>query len=175
MKLLPSYINGRERELYKETEDGQEVFYYEDKNIIIRNFLPEDATAWCVCMHPEFIRTPISRRREILKDIRERINRDLDPEPTCEGVLVFTYMVARKNGKMAGTICVKEYPGTDNEDQRTVVVLYLKDKKENMELKTLEAFKRLQEEYCWYDRIFISNESGSEEVPLDEKIEKLRK
>ena len=34
MKLLPSYINGRERELYKETEDGQEVFYYEDKNII---------------------------------------------------------------------------------------------------------------------------------------------
>ena len=44
-----------------------------------------------------------------------------------------------------------------------------------MELKILEAFKRLQEEYCWYDRIFISNESGSEEVPLDEKIEKLQK
>ena len=39
MKFLPSYINGKERELYKETEDGQEIFYYEDNNLIIRNSL----------------------------------------------------------------------------------------------------------------------------------------
>ena len=174
MKLLPSIINGRERDLIKETEDGQEVFYYEDENLIIRNFLPEDATAWCVCMHPEFIRTPILKRKEILKDIRRRINMDLNPKLSSEKILEFTYMLNRKNGRMFGTLYLKEYPRTDKMEERTVMKLFIKDTKEQLELKTLKALKNLQEKYHWYDNITICQDNNIE-ISLDDMLKKFEK
>lgn len=99
MKFLPSYINGKERELYKETEDGQEIFYYEDNNLIIRNFVPEDANAWCCYMHPDFLKRRPNEKKYIIKDIKERIKRDLNPEYSSDDILEFTYCLSRKNGQ----------------------------------------------------------------------------
>lgn len=172
MRLLPSYLGEKERELYKETESGQEVFYYEDDNIIIRNFLPEDATAWCVCMHPEFIRMPILRRKEILKDIRRRIETDLNPEYTSDDVLEFTYMLCRKNGKMFGTMVLKEAPIGENKNIKLMITLFIKEK-DNYKLKkeTLGALKVLRDKYCWYDVITI-HQNDDTEVSLDKELEK---
>ncbi len=171
MMLFPSYIDGKEREIIKETKEGQEVFYFENDEIIIRNFLPEDANAWCICMHPEFIRIPVLKKKEILKDIRRRINEDLNPEYSSDDILEYTLMLTRKNGKMFGTLALKEFPAKGKQQCRTVIKLWIRDSKDRLEIKTLEALRQLRDEYYWYDNIMIQNADYSE-ISLDEEIMK---
>jgi len=145
MKFLPSYINGKERELYKETEDGQEIFYYEDNNLIIRNFVPEDANAWCCYMHPDFLKRRPNEKKYIIKDIKERIKRDLNPEYSSDDILEFTCCLSRKNGQMFGTMVLKEFPEKEEKEQRMRITLFINGKdKSILKKNTLEAIKALQ-------------------------------
>ena len=176
MKFLPSYINGKERELYKETEDGQEIFYYKDNNLIIRNFVPEDANAWCFYMHPDFLKRRPNEKKYIIKDIKERIKRDLNPEYSSDDILEFTYMLSRKNGQMFGTMVLKEFPKKDEKEQRMRITLFINGKDKSILFKnTLEALKVLRDEYCWYENITIQPKNSDEENPLDEELKKYKK
>lgn len=176
MKFLPSYINGKERELYKETEDGQEIFYYEDNNLIIRNFVPEDANAWCCYMHPDFLKRRPNEKKYIIKDIKERIKRDLNPEYSSDDILEFTYCLSRKNGQMFGTMVLKEFPKKEEKEQRMRITLFINGKdKSILKKNTLEALKALLDEYCWYENITIQQKNTDEEIPLDEEIKKYEK
>ena len=83
-------------------------------------------------------------------------------------------MLNRKNGRMFGTLYLKEYPRTDKMEERTVMKLFIKDTKEQLEFKTLKALKNLQEKYCWYDNITICQDNNIE-ISLDDMLKKFEK